>query len=61
MDKKYFELKVTKDEAESITCFFEDDFIGMLKESDGIDNVNWLYNMMSIYGKFKEIAKQEEE
>ncbi len=49
MNKKM--IKITKSEAETLVDLIESYIFEIIREDTGIDSIQWLDNMMSIYRK----------
>ena len=47
-------IEITKAEAETLVDLIEINIFDIIRNDEGIDNIKWLANIMSVYNKCKE-------
>ena len=54
------EVKLTFNECDSLCDCLETYLFGIIRNDEGIDNMQWLCNLCSVYKKCKEIKENSE-
>ena len=53
-------VELTQDEAASLYYTFESHLLEIIRDDDEIDNLNWLYNTLTIWKKCRDVVKFNE-